>query len=472
MPFSTDTKQYHELSPLKLWRHGGVREKTMVAVVWLALLAACVTLGVMTVALRWSGLPLSFGGVTVYITVYPPLLVCLLLTMMLGWWWGAVPAYVSTLVLALYADMPVQWALLFACANPLGFAVMTIGYRALAMRRDLRSPTALLYYIQLCFVSSIFSSAGALIWTYTNRLAPGAQLPIWQGWWLGAFLESVLLGGPLLAMLWPAWERWQQNHEHLMRGRRGSRRAVLRMMATVALGVLLYGFVTIRMAEADAARAPDVFRQTVWIVYFVFSTILVFSAFFGYQLFSHWQDSTDDLLSELQRMNTDLARLATTDSLTGLLNRRAGDRQLDAEWQRARRSGRPAALILLDIDHFKLVNDRHGHPGGDAALRMLAHCIRDTMREVDMAARYGGEEFIVLLPDTPRDGVLAFAERLRACVAATEVVHDGRAFHCSISLGVALSDPFEPSYEHWVRRADQALYRAKHDGRNCVAMAG
>ena len=463
---------YRELSPLNLWRHGSQRECRWLFGGWLALTLLCIGLGVATVAWKWSGLPLLFGGVTLYITIYPPLIICLLLTLTLGWWWGAVPAYLATAILGLYSGMPWYWALLFGFANPLGFAILVIGYRAIVMRRDLRSLTALLYYVQLSFIASIFSSSGALIWSYTNQLAPGAQLQIWHGWWLGSFLQSVFLVGPLLMLWWPRVERWQVAREALMRRRRGgSRRSVLRMLATVAAGVLLYGYVTIRLGEREPFSELHVFQQTVWIFFWVFSAIIIFIAFFGYQLFSHWQDSTDTLLSELHRVNADLERLATTDGLTGLLNRRAADRQLDAEWHRARRSGHQSALVLLDIDHFKQVNDVYGHPGGDAALRMLASCIEAVMREVDVAARYGGEEFLVVLPETGREGAFVFAERLRERVAGSEVRHDGRTFHFNISLGVAVSDPHEASYEQWVRRADQALYRAKQGGRNRAVVA-
>ncbi|KQV53839.1 MULTISPECIES: GGDEF domain-containing protein [unclassified Duganella] len=194
-----------------------------------------------------------------------------------------------------------------------------------------------------------------------------------------------------------------------------------------------------------------------WIFYWVFAAIIVFIAFFGYQVFSHWQDSTDGLLGEMQRMNIDLERLATTDGLTGLLNRRAADRHLDAECRRARRSGHASSLVLLDIDHFKQVNDKYGHPGGDAALRMLAACIRSVMREVDVGARCGGEEFLIVLPETGREGAFVFAERLRERVAGCEINHDNRLFRCHVSLGVAVSDRHEASYEQWVRRADEAL---------------
>jgi diguanylate cyclase (GGDEF)-like protein len=469
-PFAEADQSYRELSPVQLWRDGSPAEKRAFFGGWLLVLLLCVGLGLGTVHWNWSGLPVRLGGVTVYVTPYLPQPICLLLTLTLGWWWGAIPAYCSTLVLALSAGMPLHWALLFACANPLGFAMMVVGYRAIAMRRDLRDLTSVLYYVQLSFIASIFGSAGSLIWSYTNHLAPGAQLPIWQGWWLGSFLQSVLLGGPALALLWPRVSRWQCERQALMRRRRGgSRRSVLRMLAAVAAGVLVYGFVTIRLAEADAQGAPEVFRQTVWIFYWVFAAIIVVFAFFGYQLFSHWQDSTDSLLSEMQRMNADLERLATTDALTGLLNRRAADRQLDLEWHRARR-GHASSLVLLDIDHFKHVNDLYGHPGGDVALRSLAASIRCVMREVDVAARYGGEEFLIVLPETGREGAFVFAERLRERVAVADICHEGRVFRCQVSLGIAVSDKHEPSYEHWVRRADQALYRAKQGGRNQAIM--
>jgi diguanylate cyclase len=471
-PFAEAVQSYRELSPVQVWRDGSPAEKCAIFGGWLLLLLLCVGLGLATVQWSWSGLPLHVGGVTAYVTLYPPLPICLLLTLTLGWWWGAIPAYCSTLVLALYAGMPLHWALLFACANPLGFTMMAVGYRAIAMRRDLRDLTSILFYVQLSFIASIFGSAGALIWSYTNHLAPGAQLPIWQGWWLGSFLQSVFIGGPAMALLWPRVSRWQFERQKLMRRRRGgSRRSVLRMLATVAAGVLVYGFATIRLAEADANGTAEVFRQTVWIFYWVFAAIIVVIAFFGYQLFSHWQDSTDNLLGAMQRMNADLERLATTDALTGLLNRRAADLQLDLEWHRARRSGHASSLVLLDIDHFKHVNDQYGHPGGDAALRSLAAAIRSVMREVDVAARYGGEEFLIVLPETGREGAFVFAERLRERIAAADICHDGRVFRCQVSLGIAVSDRHEPSYEHWVRRADQALYRAKQGGRNQAIMS-
>ncbi|WP_373988879.1 GGDEF domain-containing protein [Duganella sp. BuS-21] len=449
---------YRELSPLRLWRNGSRRQKACLFGGWLVLLALCMALGVGMVIQRWSGLPVEFGGVVIYLTIYPPLLICLLLTLTLGWWWGAIPAYCATLSLALYAGMPLPWALLFALANPLGFAIMVIGYQAIAMRRDLRGLNALLFYVQQSFVASVFSSSGALIWSYTNHYDRTDLLPVWQGWWLGAFLQSVLIVGPLMAVLWPRVERWLADHPQLMRDTHTrSRQSLLGLLASVALGVLVYGYVTVGLAEGQPDR--EALRQTMWIFYWVFVAIVLFMAFFGYQLFVHWQKSQDMLLAALQK-------LATTDALTGLLNRREADHRLAAEWQRTLRSGHSTAMVLLDIDHFKQINDQHGHPAGDAALRQLAGVIRAVMRKIDFAARYGGEEFLIVLPETGVRGAHAFAERLREEVAAAVITHDGVSFQMQVSLGVAIARQDEAGHERWFSRSDQALYRAKQGGRN------
>jgi diguanylate cyclase len=464
---------YRELSALRLWRHGSRQQKIGIFGLWLVSLLLCLALGLATVIREWSGIPFSLGGVTVYLTFYPPLPICLLLVLTMGWWWGAIPAFLSTLALALYAGMPLAWALIFSFVDPLGFAVVVIGYQAFSTRRDLRSVIGLLFYTQLSFVSCIFSSSGALIWSYTNHLQPGAQLPIWQGWWLGSFLQCVILVAPPIMLLWPWVERWQQAHPNLLCQRgTGTRRAVIRLLTSATFGVLVYGFITLRLAEAQAVASQrlDVLQQATWILYWVFAIIVLFIALFGYELFVHWQTSTDGLLAELQHANEDLVRLATTDSLTCLWNRRAADDKLEAEWQRAKRTLQPASLVMLDIDHFKQVNDMHGHPAGDAALRLFAATIKSTIREIDTAARYGGEEFLILLPNTGAQGAYVFAERLRERIAASPVCHEGRQIHCRTSVGVAVSTPDEAGCGAWMQRADQALYLAKQGGRNRTVM--
>lgn len=470
---------HRSLSSLQLWRHGTALEKGWVLGGWIAALLACMGFGLASVIYGWSGLPLRFGGVEVYITLYPPLLICLWLTLCLGWLWGAVPAYLATLSLALYAGMPWPWALLFACANPLGLAVLALSYRAIAMPLDMRSPPSILFYVLLSFVSSIFSSSGALIWSYTNRIDTTALLPIWQGWWLGGFLQGVLLMGPVLFLTWPALMRWMERRSELLSPEsEHSRRLSLQLILLVVAGVLAYGLMTVWLGtrsvtqalhSADTtalAPAADTLLATTWVFYWVFALLIAFMGFFGYRTVTYWLDSNARLLDALAKRNSELRLAARTDTLTGLLNRRAMDEALEQQTQRTLRFGESAALVMLDIDHFKAINDRYGHDVGDTVIQALARTISETVRGMDISARWGGEEFLLLLPNVDRVGAETLAERLRERVATLHANPDHPALRFTISLGVALRDGGATKSTEWIKHADQAMYAAKAGGRN------
>jgi two-component system cell cycle response regulator len=168
--------------------------------------------------------------------------------------------------------------------------------------------------------------------------------------------------------------------------------------------------------------------------------------------------------------NARLERLAHTDPLTQLLNRRALTDRLQQEMERAMRYDATLALLMVDLDHFKAVNDTHGHLVGDDVLRDVARLLRETIRTTDVAARYGGEEFLVLLPETDDGGAEAFAERIRVAVEAHPFEGSGgAALRLTASLGVAVFPaPRVVTAEDLLVRADAALYRAKADGRNRV----
>lgn len=167
----------------------------------------------------------------------------------------------------------------------------------------------------------------------------------------------------------------------------------------------------------------------------------------------------------------ELKRLATTDVLTGLWNRRHLLERLEAETGRSLRTGRPLCLAILDVDHFKRVNDLHGHPAGDSVLRELARRIRDSVRSSDVVGRMGGEEFAILMPETDRGQARLVCERLRARVAGEPVTLPcGTALEVTLSTGIALLAGQEAS-ERLISRADAALYDAKADGRNRVRLA-
>lgn len=172
---------------------------------------------------------------------------------------------------------------------------------------------------------------------------------------------------------------------------------------------------------------------------------------------------------ELEEANARLVALAGTDPLTGAMNRRRLDERAAIEIARAARTDRPLAVLLLDIDHFKGINDRFGHAAGDHALVTLTQVMRATLRDMDAVARLGGEEFLVLLPETGAHDARLAAERLRAAVADEVIHHGGDAFSVTASVGVTRWYPGEADLARAIVRADRALYRAKVAGRNRVA---
>lgn len=171
---------------------------------------------------------------------------------------------------------------------------------------------------------------------------------------------------------------------------------------------------------------------------------------------------------QLEEANGRLEKLAATDGLTRLKNRRSFEDKLAEEVARVRRYGTPLSLLLIDVDHFKQFNDTFGHPAGDGVLRGVARLLEDTARPMDLVARYGGEEFAVLLPNTDEPGAVAVAERFRKAIADG----DWRERAITVSVGSATLTFPEKSGPSLVQQADAALYHSKNNGRNCVHHIG
>ena len=175
------------------------------------------------------------------------------------------------------------------------------------------------------------------------------------------------------------------------------------------------------------------------------------------------------LILALDQAMLRLEELAMTDSLTGVRNRRCFMQAATLEFERATRHSRPMAVVLIDVDHFKRINDRHGHQLGDTALIEIARACQGTLRKTDLLARFGGEEFIVLLPETGQREAVRLAERMRTAVAS-EVRLPGstRPGAVTISLGAVALSRSTPTLDILIQAADQALYDAKRSGRNRV----
>lgn len=177
---------------------------------------------------------------------------------------------------------------------------------------------------------------------------------------------------------------------------------------------------------------------------------------------------------DLEFANEQLATMSHIDNLTNVANRRYFDGQLRLEWARAQRSGSELSYLMIDIDYFKLYNDKYGHVKGDETLRLVAATISQELhRPGDLLGRYGGEEFAVLSPETPSDGAVLIAENIRDRVAATRVPNEDSPTvpFVTVSIGVATLHPDSDSLEsELIKAADEALYQAKREGRNRVCV--
>jgi diguanylate cyclase (GGDEF)-like protein/PAS domain S-box-containing protein len=180
-----------------------------------------------------------------------------------------------------------------------------------------------------------------------------------------------------------------------------------------------------------------------------------------------WRDIT-----EQKWMEQELVRLAKTDPLTGAANRRHVTELATAEFFRAKRHGRELSAVMIDIDHFKEVNDTYGHDADDDVLKLLVSICLKELRGGDLFGRYGGEEFVAILTETDMTRALQVAERLRIEIAGQVLERSDRQINITVSLGVSELETEDTDFQDLLKRADQALYRAKTAGRNCVHSAG
>lgn len=176
-------------------------------------------------------------------------------------------------------------------------------------------------------------------------------------------------------------------------------------------------------------------------------------------------------ISRRKRAEAQLVALATTDPLTGALNRRALQEATSGAVSLAHRHGRPLSVLMIDADHFKAINDTHGHNAGDAVLKHLVETVGRVLRETDILGRLGGEEFVAVLPETDSDGAIALAHRILSAVRTTEAEHAGKALRITVSIGVAMLAPEESGIDGAFKRADDALYTAKQRGRDRAVVA-
>jgi diguanylate cyclase (GGDEF)-like protein len=341
-------------------------------------------------------------------------------------------------------------------AGALGVAVILALHGAPAPYRIIANTLLLLAYVSLHVSILEITGSESLIPRLGLILVAiqAAIYPVFQWVHLGEPLAMVTLGVVLAIQ---ALQTADYLRKQLKEG----------MMACISLSIcLLLGFAVFNVVRSmviltlglpSDPGAPNPLELASGIVYLVSAMGLGFSVF--------WMTS--------MQLRLDLERLASTDHLTGLHNRRAFLDHCERELVRSSRGTEPVSLVLIDLDHFKQVNDLHGHDAGDAALCAVASHLRGAVRENDVLARWGGEEFIVLLPGASSEQAVHVAQRLRLCIESISLLHNGRvdawsSIRLAISVGVVTATGAIESIDSLLRTCDKALYCAKAAGRNTV----
>ena len=288
-----------------------------------------------------------------------------------------------------------------------------------------------------------------------------AGTAVWERWFTGTLVMASLVWGVGGWLVMSTVPRFHQAMIFLflvgMAGGTAALYSAQRLGATLAV----FGFLI--PSALWAALQPDVQLRVIAIAAF----ILAVASARAIGFLAAFIRRTFELSNEVEMARQEAERLARTDDLTGLLNRRAFHEVGGYLIAQARRHERPIAMLLVDVDLLKEINDNHGHVAGDAALQTIAEVLRRSGRRIDVVGRIGGDEFTVLMPDSTAEAASTLAERIRAGVSELSVTHEGTEIPLTCSIGVASGDAVE-SLEQLLRRADQALYGAKDAGRDRV----
>ena len=378
--------------------------------------------------------------------------------------------HIPTLMLALlsgFAMLGVQlWAAQRSRLHYLDLGVWSWGsWTLLAGFAMLSARLVLPVWISALFGNGLIALGIVFYTVAIHRHVRGRSLPRWMWWgapavawgltaWMLAWplalrtsaislVFAVLLMPAIFLLLGPGW-----------RGE-SSLRAVGVTLVAAAASLMLRSLHALTNPEEYLDLMQGSLGQGLT---FLFSFISLIGAGFGF------------VLANFERIARRMEEVASTDGLTGCLNRMTADALLRHELERGRREGAPLAFVLLDLDHFKDVNDCHGHHAGDDALRAFAAEVRARLRASDVVGRWGGEEFGLVLPATDGAGARSLVEQIREAVATLRLCDgDGRDFTLTVSAGIAVAEPGgQLTADQLFMRADRALYRAKDGGRNNV----
>jgi diguanylate cyclase (GGDEF)-like protein len=437
-----------------------------IAVLGAVILAVSMVTGILNVTWDWNGIPVPLGPFEVPVTIYPPFVLSLLAAVWLGPTWGLVPAYTANLAGAVVAGLGPFTSILFALAGALEVLIFWGSMVTLNIDPELRRRRDLARFFLVCVIAPITASLAVLLWTTAQGLDTTAGLRVWRGWVIGDFLQALLVVAPLLRLAGPRARAWIDRqfatppHYEVTYTRAALVAAVTFSLIAVLVFVGIYELEASLDLDPTARTASGQLLVPRLREMQLYLGVLVAALTVAASVFS----------TVLARMGERQRSLSRRESLTGCFNRRAFYELFPREADRARRLGQGIALVFLDLDHFKRVNDRYGHETGDRVLQQLSARLFGTIRETDLLFRWGGEEFVVLLPHTGPGEAPALGERVRAAVAERPFLANEahRGVSITVSVGVAGGADWPADPDALLARADAACYRAKEAGRNRV----
>lgn len=433
--------------------------------VWSGVIVVCVLLALLEARFNWSGLPFRVGSWSLGFTFYPPVTLGALLTLWIGPAYGAGAAYLSTLVSGLYSGLSFPRAAFFALGSPIELLLLWFLLLILKVNPTLPRLRDWALFGAAGLIAATASSVDIMLYNATHKAALEEGQRLWLGWILGDFAQMMLLVAPVTWRYGARAHRLARRSLDIPPRREISTGRILLLLvfvwATLALLVLL----GVQLLEA-ALDIPDYAitmsgdplvprLREMGLFVGVFVIVLLIT--------------TMALTAALAGVGDQHRERSLRDDLTGCFNRRAFKRLFDREAERSKGLGLPLSVVFFDVDHFKSLNDRHGHAAGDAVLSDIARQATDLLSAQELLFRWGGEEFVVLLSHTGAEGAHQFAERLRARIEERISVPGpaGRE-GVTISLGVATGSPGVSTEVELLESADAALYGAKAGGRNRV----
>jgi diguanylate cyclase (GGDEF)-like protein len=438
-----------------------------IALLGVLVLGVSTLTGVLNVTRDWNALPLPLGPFVVPVTIYPAFVLSLLAAIWLGPTWGLVPAYAANLAGALVSGLSPWTAVLFALAGALEILIFWGSMVTLNISPDLRRLRDLGRFFLVCLIAPITASLAILLWNAARGLDTTQGLQVWRGWVVGDFLQALLLVAPLLHVAGPRARNWvDRQFATPPRYEVTYTRAAL--LAAITFGMIaVLVFIGIAMLHESLELDPGARTRSGQLLVErlremqLYLGVLVASLTVVAGVFS----------TVLARMGERQRSLSRRESLTGCFNRRAFYELVPREVERARRLGQGVAIVFIDIDHFKRINDRYGHETGDRVLQQLSARLRGIIRETDLLFRWGGEEFVVLLPHSAPGEAPVLAERIRAAIAersfAATDAHPDVAVTVSVGVAGTTAWPVDP--DGLLASADAACYQAKARGRNQVS---